>query len=441
MRQEKTIFISIASYRDSELLPTLRDMVSQAKYPERLNIAICLQSDLNTQIFINEGMKLVESTISGSYPCFNFIWRNTTVRVINIHYLSSQGACWARHLLDRCYDQQDYFLQIDSHCRFIPEWDSEMITMLESLRQESQWPVLSSYPAAYTPGEPETRRDFVSRLIFNGFTDDGIVSLTSKPFIADTPQRCGYLAAGFIFADGHFITRVPNDPNIFFMGEEISMAVRAWLQGYEFWSPHKILLWHFYTRENSPKIWEDHNDEAKKHGLVSQTWWERDREAKKSIHNMLTSTKIQTGNQDIERNLQLYQYHIGIDFSTQKIHPEILEPLTVNWFNELPSSHEQWLESLVYSCKNELILEKNEVHLNNQDIASWQVNVYSTDNTTVLTKNYTAQSLQENTSTQHENKIVLKLNVITHEKTCPAYIRICPYMNNDSWGTMLEKPW
>ena len=41
----ETIFISIASYRDPELLPTLRDCLANAKNPKRLKFGICWQKD------------------------------------------------------------------------------------------------------------------------------------------------------------------------------------------------------------------------------------------------------------------------------------------------------------------------------------------------------------------------------------------------------------
>jgi hypothetical protein len=39
----ETIFISIASYRDPELLPTLRDCIANAKQSDRLVFGICRQ--------------------------------------------------------------------------------------------------------------------------------------------------------------------------------------------------------------------------------------------------------------------------------------------------------------------------------------------------------------------------------------------------------------
>jgi hypothetical protein len=38
-----TIFVQIASFRDPQLLPTLNDMIKQAKHPENLRVGICNQ--------------------------------------------------------------------------------------------------------------------------------------------------------------------------------------------------------------------------------------------------------------------------------------------------------------------------------------------------------------------------------------------------------------
>ena len=39
----ETIFVQIASYRDPELCPTIKDMLDNAKYPENLRVCIAWQ--------------------------------------------------------------------------------------------------------------------------------------------------------------------------------------------------------------------------------------------------------------------------------------------------------------------------------------------------------------------------------------------------------------
>ena len=42
-RKPETIFVQIASYRDPQLIPTIEDMLSNAKNPNNLRIAIAWQ--------------------------------------------------------------------------------------------------------------------------------------------------------------------------------------------------------------------------------------------------------------------------------------------------------------------------------------------------------------------------------------------------------------
>ena len=38
-----SIFVQIAAYRDPELVPTIQDMLANAKYPKKLTVCICNQ--------------------------------------------------------------------------------------------------------------------------------------------------------------------------------------------------------------------------------------------------------------------------------------------------------------------------------------------------------------------------------------------------------------
>ena len=41
--QKETIFVQIASYRDPQLLPTIKDCIEKSKYPENLRFGIAWQ--------------------------------------------------------------------------------------------------------------------------------------------------------------------------------------------------------------------------------------------------------------------------------------------------------------------------------------------------------------------------------------------------------------
>jgi len=95
------IFIQIASYRDPQLIPTLNNMLENAKYPENLRVGICRQYHPDDKFD-----DLTEFELDHRF------------RVENVLYSESKGVCWARNKVQQLYDNEDYTLQIDSHMRF-----------------------------------------------------------------------------------------------------------------------------------------------------------------------------------------------------------------------------------------------------------------------------------------------------------------------------------
>lgn len=158
MQSVSSIFVSIASYRDSELIPTLHDMINTAKSPENLNIAVFWQDENDINTFINQGMRLIESQTHLGYPLHQLEYNQAHIWVLAVHYYESKGACWARHMAEGLFQDETYFLQIDSHCRFIQHWDHEMVTMLNSLRDKSPKPILSAYPPVMSPVRMKTEK-------------------------------------------------------------------------------------------------------------------------------------------------------------------------------------------------------------------------------------------------------------------------------------------
>ncbi|MCI1680714.1 MAG: UDP-N-acetylglucosamine-transferase [Ewingella americana] len=445
MQPGSTIFVSIASYRDPELIPTLHDMINNAEKPENLNIAIFWQNDNDITVFINQGMAKVETTTYRGYPLHEFECNRARISVISVHYYQSQGACWARYMAEGLFADQDYFLQIDSHCRFIPDWDREMVAMLNSLRGKSPRPVLSSYPPGYVPGEDEDRKTYVSRLTTKSFTPDGMLQMGSVPFNDDAPLRCGYLAGGFIFADGTFARDVPNDPEIFFMGEEIAMAARTFTHGYDIYAPHRILLWHFYTRKEHSKVWGDHSNEAKKNGAVEMAWWERDKVAKSRVRKLLGAADeiCDLGHYSLgkQRTLQEFEYRIGANFQQRALHPEVIGKDRISYFAELPLAHEQWLQALIFVNLKTLKIDKSEADFLREDVDFWHIGVYTPDNVELMTKQVDINNMKGVITPVDDSSFEVKLTFNTETSPSSRMIRICPYIRAHGWGDTLEKHW
>lgn len=239
-----TIFVQIASFRDPQLGPTIKSMLENSKHPENLRIGICNQYNEDDSFNIDE-------------------YRNDErFRIIDVIDVDSKGVCWARHQVQQLYQNEKYTLQIDSHMRFEKDWDVEMISMITSLQEKGyKKPLLTGYVSSFDPdNDPQGRVTEPWRMNFDRFTPEGVVFFLPevipgwKELTEPIPAR--FYSAHFCFTLGEFSLEVQHDPEFYFHGEEISITVRAYTHGYDLFHPHKVLIWHEYTRKNRTKHWD-----------------------------------------------------------------------------------------------------------------------------------------------------------------------------------------
>lgn len=244
--KNNTIFVQIASYRDPQLLPTLVDMLDKAKYPENLRIGISWQHSQDD-----------------SWDRLDDYIKDDRFKIIDIPYQESRGVCWARNKVQSLYDGEKYTLQLDSHHRFVKNWDTELIDMLKALQKEGhKKPLITSYIPSFDPdNDPDARVQEPWKMNFDRFIPEGAVFFLPASFDSwddkTKPLPGRFYSAHFAFTVGEFCKEVPHDPNYYFHGEEINIAVRAFTHGYDIFHPHKILVWHEYTRKGRTKQWDD----------------------------------------------------------------------------------------------------------------------------------------------------------------------------------------
>lgn len=237
----ETIFVQIASYRDKELPRTIESCLARARYPDRLSFGICWQYDEATMLDLES-------------------WNgDRRFRIEPHYYRESGGCCWARHRTNRLYRDEMYTLQIDAHMRFAPDWDDRCIAMLRSIDHDK--PILTTYPAPYriVDGREHLITDRgIQRLKLAKMRRNLTAVQSTIPAEAtDTPGKSPLLAAGMIFTHGQFCREVEYDPQMYFDGEEMSLAVRAFTWGYNFYYPVEDVLWHYYQHD-MPLHWSDH---------------------------------------------------------------------------------------------------------------------------------------------------------------------------------------
>jgi hypothetical protein len=315
-----TIFISVASYRDVELVPTIQDCLAKAQWPSQLRFGVCWQHGSE------------ESLLSlQAYP---------HIRILDVDWRRSRGVGWARAEIMNLYNGEDYYLQIDSHHQFAQDWDSKLIQYMDLAAVPK--PIITTYCPMYTPGDALPRSTEPTQMSFHYFTADGIPMfrpvaianwMTTKRLL-----RARFISAHFLFTLGSFVDEVKYDPAIYFQGEEIALTVRAYSWGYDFFHPPRVVLWHAYSREHRPKHWEDHVES----GDIELTWRHQDRASRDRVRRLLLDPSIGPLACGPVRTVAEYEAYAGISFRHRKVHDYTLagaEPpnptMDANWHTSI----------------------------------------------------------------------------------------------------------
>lgn len=416
MKKDK-IFIQIAAYRDPELGNTLESLITNADYPENLVICIAWQHSKEDS-FTEEIYKYHNDD-------------RCTFKIIEIDYNESKGACWARHEIQRRYDNEEYTLQLDSHHRFVQGWDTQCIDMYKELQNLGySKPLLTAYLPSYNPkNDPVDRVNEAWKMNFDRYTPEGVVFFLPATIenwrLLDKPVPARFYSAHFAFTTGDFCKEVMHNPEYYFHGEEISIAVRAYTWGYDLFHPHKIIAWHEYTREGRTKHWDD-----------SKTWGAHN-------NNSLKINRELFGMDGLEqkdfgkygfgkiRTLDEYERYSGLKFSIRGVQKYTLD-------NNLAPNPEynninEYNDSFLKLFKHCIDIYKDLIN-SNEDYQFISVIIEDENNTSLYRKDLLENDIKHLLDIQkNENKMFHNIWVefITDKK--PKKFIIWPFIKETGW--------
>ncbi len=307
------IFIQIASYRDPQLILTVEDCIKNAKNPE--NLVFCIAHQFSDDDAFSKDIDKYRD--------------DSRFKIIDIPYKEARGACWARNLIQQRYDNETYTLQIDSHHRFTENWDEQLINMLLHLQSKGhKKPLLTSYISSFNPeNDPDERGTEPWWMTFDRFIPEGAIFFLPagipnwRELTEPVPAR--FYSAHFAFTLGQFSKEVQHDPQMYFHGEEISIAVRAYTHGYDLFHPHKIIAYHEYTRKGRTKQWDDDPEWGQKNNashLRNRTLFGMDGECSPCTKNSFGHYWFGT-----ERTLEEYEAYAGISFKKRAVQQYTLD--------------------------------------------------------------------------------------------------------------------
>lgn len=225
------IFINIASYRDPQLIPTIEDCLDKAKHPDRLRFGV-----------------LIQDTVPFKYA------GHKQFKHVSISPEETKGTGWARNLINsEMYDGEEYFMQIDSHSRFLKNWDDELIKDINHLGENI---VLTGYPPHYGLDDEyddyTTKSPYFTRNVVPKNSNSSFFKAKGRVPVEDYEQTL-VVSGAFIFSDGMFtIKTLYKDYLNPWMDQEIASCL-GHVNGYKFFVPKLAKVWHCYNNNNDEK--------------------------------------------------------------------------------------------------------------------------------------------------------------------------------------------
>jgi hypothetical protein len=404
------IFVQIASYRDPQLIPTIENMLENAKRPKNIVIGVA------RQFHPEDG-----------FDDLSKYENDKRFRILNIPYTESKGVCWARHQVQQLYGGEDYTLQIDSHMRFEKNWDDEMIKMIKQLQKKGhKKPLLTGYVSSFDPeNDPDARVREPWRMSFDRFTPEGVVFFLPETIPGwqelKEPIPARFYSAHFCFTLGEFSKEVQHDPEFYFHGEEISISVRAYTHGYDLFHIHKVLIWHEYTRKGRTKQWDDDKE------------WHLKNVACHIKNRQLLGVDGETFDGDYsewfgtERTIRDYEKYAGIMFETRGIQQETIDkkypPNTYNFENE-----EEWKKSFSTIFKH--CIDVNYDSVPEKDYEFWVVAFHNEKDETIFRKD---ADINEINGFFHDPDGYCKVWREFNTTQRPKYWVVWPYSKSKGW--------
>lgn len=346
MRKKKTILVHLPSYRDPELIPTIKSALENAKHPERIHFGICRQYNPEDE-----------------FDNVDEYRDDERFHIIDVLYTEAQGLPWARaQINEKLLTNQDYILQLDSHHRFAENWDEILIGMHKGLEKKGYKPILAAYLPLYTPfNDPEGRADVPWQQQFVCFYPHGTIfirpSLLEGHETMTEPPMSRFLSGHFCFAKSQWARDVRHDPDIYFSGEEINLTVRSYTHGYDMFHPHKMIIWHSTMREERSGIlkWDDDS----RQGI---DWNNKQEYARKKIRVLFGTEKdpnIDLTGYDLgtERTLRDYEKYAGVNFKKKSVQKYTID----NFYppNPLIRDNDLWESSFMSSFYYLVTVDKN----------------------------------------------------------------------------------
>ena len=183
-------------------------------------------------------------------------------------HTEARGPCWARFAISQLWDGEEYYLQIDSHTRFVESWDTKCVNALKQAQtlQSSSLVCLTNYVSTFNINDGQIEINPLRGPMFIESIDqtDGFDRYNSKYSNSMLqPQESKGWSGCFAFGPSQMIIDAPYDPYtpFLFFGEEMDMFARLYTRGWIMYVPHLPICFTIFDRSYRKTFWE-HPDQS-----------------------------------------------------------------------------------------------------------------------------------------------------------------------------------
>jgi hypothetical protein len=295
-----SIFINIAGYHDYEIVKTIKDLIDKSSKENKLMFGIhCVfeQED-------NIGVPNLD----------------------NIKYLSSKaplnlGPARGRYLAHSLYDNEDYYLMIDSHTRVGENWDKVFIDDIDHYKVLGfKKPLLTSYPTTYWyENGIETRfpgKNDPQNIRFTSYDKDSLKSIVlggSRHAIHDNSIHQHSISGGFCFGPGPFIDF---NKDIAF-SEEFIVGAMLYTSGYDLLMPRSLIVYHYYNAPEKGEFEEFNRRSLWHYGPNLDVVYKQLEDSNDTILKIMSERLVGKNLLGSERSLEDYGNFLSLDFDKE----------------------------------------------------------------------------------------------------------------------------
>jgi hypothetical protein len=219
------------------------------------------------------------------------------------------------------------------------------------------------------------------------------------------------------------------DPDLYFTGEEIVLAVRAFTHGYDLFEPSRLIVWHEYTRQYRRKHWDDHPGGKE----AEVAWHQRDASSRQKIGRFFREPWVGQFGCGQERTLAEYEAYAGISFQ----HRRVQDSTRRNLEPPCPPPDDDWAQRPSSRRVHIFLNIANLPRAALDDPNFWYVGFHGGDGKELYRQDANLKELQDLLAKSQSTLTITRRFESIAE---PVTWTVMPYTNRDGWLERISGP-